>query len=64
MPRKSSMSQAEHDESNNSTIDPLIEALLGHLPASGDAFPDRKLWLQILDLSLQLIYPPEDASGG
>lgn len=58
MPRKST-SQAELDEANNSMeLDPLINALLEHLPAPGDYFSpeDRKLWLQILELSFKLIY--------
>lgn len=39
-------------------LDPLIDALLEHLPAPGDYFSpdDRKLWLQILDLAFKLIY--------
>lgn len=53
----------EATEDNEGAHDPLIEALLTHLPAPGEAFPDRKLWMQILDLSLQLIYPEEEAGG-
>lgn len=39
-------------------LDPLIDALLEHLPAPGDHWPkdERALWLQILDLSFKLIY--------
>jgi hypothetical protein len=46
------------NSANNMELDPLIEALLEHLPAPGDFWPmeDRKLWLQILELSLKLIY--------
>lgn len=59
MPRAKSY---EETDDNESGLDPLIQALLGHLPASGDSFPDRKLWMQILELSLQLIYPEEEAA--
>ena len=46
------------NHANGMELDPLIEALLEHLPAPGDYFSqdDRKLWLQILELSLKLIY--------
>ena len=39
-------------------LDPLIDALLEHLPAPGDHWPkdERALWLQILDLAFKLIY--------
>jgi hypothetical protein len=48
----------EENHANGMELDPLIEALLEHLPAPGDFWPmeDRKLWLQILELSLKLIY--------
>jgi hypothetical protein len=64
MPKPKSQSQAELDAANNGSgmeLDPLIEALLGHLPPPGDVFAaeDRKLWLQILELSLKLIYDEE-----
>ena len=63
-----SMSQAEHDEADEDKtqpqgqfdLDPLIDALLEHLPAPGDPFPDRKLWMEILALILGLIYPEEE----
>jgi hypothetical protein len=43
----------------------LIDALLEHLPAPGDPFPaeDRKLWLQILELALKLIYTEDEAEA-
>jgi hypothetical protein len=46
------------NHANGLELDPLIDALLEHLPAPGDYFSqeDRKLWLQILELSLKLIY--------
>lgn len=63
MPRKSSTSQADYDEADNGAHDPLIEALLHHLPAPGDPFPDKDLWMQILGLALQLIYPEAGIEG-
>lgn len=60
MPR--AKSTYENDD-NETGLDPLIQALLGHLPASGDSFPDRALWMKILELALQLIYPEEEAGG-
>lgn len=54
---------------NNGSLDPLIDALLEHLPDPGEVFlpEDRKLWLQILELSLKLIYdeahPTEPGQG-
>lgn len=58
MPKPKSTSQAEYQESNGHELDPLIDALLLHLPAPGDYFSadDRKLWLQIFELALKLIY--------
>lgn len=66
MPKRSSTYQAEQDDPNDEThlLDPLIEALLGHLPASGDPFPNRKLWMQVLELVLQLVYPEGESEGG
>jgi hypothetical protein len=59
--------QAELDAANGAQLDPVIDALLGHLPAPGDYWPstDRKLWLQMLELSFSLIYSDEepDARG-
>jgi hypothetical protein len=48
-------------EDNGMALDPLIDALLEHLPAPGDYFAqdDRKRWLQILEMSLDLIYDDE-----
>jgi hypothetical protein len=48
-------------EDNGMALDPLIDALLEHLPAPGDYFPkeDRKRWLQILEMALDLIYEDE-----
>ena len=62
MPKRASMSLAEPEEaSNGQQLDPVIDALLSHLPAPGDPFPDRQLWMQILDLVLKLVYPEEEA---
>lgn len=66
-----STSQAELDAHNGMELDPLIDALLEHLPAPGDVFlpASRKLWMQIFELALQLIYlekepEPEPEHGG
>lgn len=58
---KKSTFQAEPSEANSAQLDPLIDALLDHLPAPGDPFPpeERALWMQILDLILKLIHPDE-----
>ena len=67
MPKPKSMSLQENHEQNETLppLDPIIEALLGHLPASGEVFPQpqRQLWLQIFTLSLQLIYPDKEPEG-
>ena len=44
-------------------IDPTIRGLLVRLPKSGDVWPeaDRKLWLQLLEGSFQLIYKDKAA---
>jgi hypothetical protein len=43
---------------NPPPIDPIIDGLLKRLPPTGDVWPaaDRKLWLQLLEGSFQLIY--------
>ena len=56
--------QAELDAVNGQALDPIIEALLEHLPAPGDYFSkdERKKWLQMIELAFDLIYddmPPE-----
>jgi hypothetical protein len=52
-------------EDNGMALDPLIDALLEHLPAPGDYFAqdDRKRWLQILEMALDLIYDDESQQG-
>jgi hypothetical protein len=39
-------------------IDPIIQGLLGRLPPSGSQWrmADRKLWLELLEGSFELIY--------
>jgi hypothetical protein len=51
-------------EDNGMALDPLIDALLEHLPAPGDYFSqdDRQRWLKILEMALDLIYS-DDSSG-
>jgi hypothetical protein len=48
-------------EDNGMALDPLIDALLEHLPAPGDYFSqdDRQRWLKILEMALDLIYSDE-----
>jgi hypothetical protein len=45
-------------DGNEPPIDPIIAGLLARLPKSGDVWPivERKLWLQLLEGSFQLIY--------
>ena len=54
-------SQAELDTVNGAALDPIIDALLEHLPAPGDYWSKdaRALWLRMVELSFELIY--EDA---
>jgi hypothetical protein len=66
MPKPKLASQAEPpNNGNNLELDPLIDALLEHLPAPGDHWPkeNRTLWLQILDLSFKLIYSEHPLEG-
>jgi hypothetical protein len=46
-------------------LDPIVDALLEHLPAPGDYWhpEQRKLWLQILELSFKLIYNEHPDTG-
>lgn len=63
------MSQAGPPESNGPEIDPIIDALLDHLPTPGEYFAkeDRKRWLQIVEMVFDLIYDdqpqPEPSEG-
>jgi hypothetical protein len=56
------------DPNNNGlALDPIVDALLEHLPAPGDYWSkdDRALWLRMIELSFELIYEeePNDAGG-
>lgn len=59
--------QAELDAVNGQALDPIIEALLEHLPAPGDYFSkdERKKWLQMIELAFDLIYDdtPAEETG-
>lgn len=59
MPKKPN--QAELDAANGAQLDPIIDALLEHLPAPGDYWPkdERKRWLQMMELSFDMIYVAE-----
>jgi hypothetical protein len=63
MPKSPKYATAEppNGEPDGLELDPIIEALLEHLPAPGDPWRtnDRKRWLQILEMALSLIYPEE-----
>ena len=64
MPKAKSALTEPDTNQNAMELDPLIDALLEHLPAPGDHFSkeDRALWLEILTLVFKLIYeehPPE-----
>jgi hypothetical protein len=54
--------QAELDAVNGTQLDPIIDALLEHLPAPGDywAKDERKRWLQLIELAFDLIYDDEE----
>jgi hypothetical protein len=61
---KAKATQAELDAVNGQALDPIIDALLEHLPAPGDYWPqdDRKRWLEMMTLAFDMIYddqPPE-----
>lgn len=65
---KAKTTQAELDAANGMQLDPVIEAMLEHLPAPGDYWSkeQRKLWMQMLELAFELIYeeqPPEHPIG-
>jgi hypothetical protein len=51
----------EDNHDNGMELDPIINALLEHLPPPGDYFSpdDRKRWLQIMELSFDMIYDSE-----
>ena len=47
-------------------IDPILQGLIDRLPPSGDVWPvdQRKLWLQILESSFQLVYKESKSKNG
>jgi hypothetical protein len=51
-------------EDNGMGLDPIIDAMLEHLPAPGDYWSkaDRKRWLAIIEQVFDLIYV-DDPSG-
>lgn len=66
---KAKATQAEMDAANGGQLDPIIDAMLEHLPAPGDYWSkdDRALWLRMIELSFELVYVdeerPDDAGG-
>jgi hypothetical protein len=60
---KAKIEPDNHD--NGMELDPIINALLEHLPPPGDYFSqdDRQRWLKIMELSFDMIYEdqPNDA---
>lgn len=57
------------EDPNGMQLDPVIDAMLEHLPPPGDywAKEDRKLWLQMIELAFELVYddaPPEATDHG
>lgn len=60
MPKKPN--QAELEAANNGMqLDPIVDAMLEHLPAPGDYWSkdDRALWLRMIELAFELIYEEE-----
>lgn len=59
MPKKPN--QAEMEAANGLQLDPIIDAMLEHLPAPGDywAKEERKRWLTIIEQVFDLIYVDE-----
>jgi hypothetical protein len=58
--------QAELDAANGAQLDPIIDALLEHLPAPGDywALDDRKRWLEMMTLAFDMIYDDQPSEVG
>jgi hypothetical protein len=54
------------DDGTPPDIDPIIRGLLARLPKSGDIWPktQRKLWIQLLEGSFELIYRDNDEGIG
>jgi hypothetical protein len=60
------MPKAKPEEApNGMALDPVIDAMLEHLPPPGDYWPkeDRKLWLQMIELAFELVYDDEPMQG-
>ena len=55
---KAKATQAELDAPNGGQLDPIIDAMLEHLPAPGDYWSkdDRALWLRMIELAFELVY--------
>jgi hypothetical protein len=55
------MSHLENPNPDEAHLDPIIDGLLDRLPAPGEVWPmaNRNKWLQVLTLSLGLIYEDE-----
>jgi hypothetical protein len=62
---KAKATQAELDNVNGMALDPIIDALLEHLPAPGEYFQkeDRKRWLQLVELAFDLIYDDQPSES-
>jgi hypothetical protein len=56
--KKAAATNFPDNNANGMELDPLIDALLEHLPAPGDHWPkdQQDLWMQILALAFRLIY--------
>ena len=50
---------------NGIALDPIIDALLEHLPAPGEYWSkdDRALWLRMIELTFELVYDDEPPEG-
>ena len=60
----------DNDVMNRRKLDPLVRALLGHLPVAHSVWPpqERQKWLQLLSEAFGVIYkdapdPPKDKPG-
>jgi transcriptional regulator with XRE-family HTH domain len=57
--------QTRAEEEPQSAVDPMVKALLSHLPTAGSVWPkaDRKRWLALLEGSFDLIYKDNEPHG-
>ena len=64
MPKHASMSPAERPDQADVELDPIIWGLLDRVPAPGEPWPKqaRGAWLNILSLTLDMLYPEQPAS--